>query len=1500
MAITCITLLVSLLLISTISAGFFQWLINGFTLNSEIDVNDSVYIENSIHKTTWYPETVIARPIGANGDFRCFGDANILSEDSLPSSSKLNLSSIYLEDDYDKSIMTIEKDYGQRYKYEDYNITTECNYIDTINISGFEYDLCYIEQNVSEEYYDNKTNETKINYSMQNITQVCDFIEGMDCIKTDQQVSKDYYENGLWEHINHSRTMSVRLEVPCGSSGKFNVYVPWIGMIDPFWISDDSNFTNGTFNNTLLNGTFIQLDEYNDTEKELPNNQASDFYNGQLSANMTGNVLLMHLNNDSSVGENDTLVYDFSGNGNNGTCSGASCPTFTTSGKLNGAFTFDGNSDYVNVSNDTSLDLVNFTVATWIKSNIDQDGTDRVIVSHGVNYILQFDHSNVDFQGAVAFRVGGSTWYNSDGPVTISKDTWHYAVGVYDGTFLRFYLDGIEATNRNIGSVTSETGNDLHIGSDLGLTQYFNGTIDEVAIWNRSLSASEIKTIYNRQSKYYGQGVNGSYQSEILDAGASSSWDNISYTTEVCYQCELPNNQTIETGDFIRFANGTGNVGLWHLDNNSAFGENDTLVYDFSYNGNNGTCSGATCPDFITDGKFNGAFNFTRVDTSNGDFIDLGDMGVGESYPFSASGWIKSTYSGDHQIIVSEGNSGTDTPLWNIGIDSSGFGWLGIRNNANTGLFLSGTTLINDGEWHHVVAVYTSINGTLYVDGIEENSGSIPSLPISLDITSIGREGRVSSGDYVNGSVDEVAIFNRTLSAQEVQDMYLRGAVKLNLSVRSCNDSACSGENWIDINDTSPQNLSNYNISNNTHFQYNVSFETEDYNFTPKHYNVTVGYTIVDNPPNVSLILNTTSLTLNEDSIQINCTAVNGGNISDYLFNVTYPNGTLLFEDNTTNTSVDLTPDNLTVVGEYDVSCFAEDNIGQSTTNTSSFNVTFAPRCPKRGYKNMTTGEILWYVDCNGNANLTGNLTLGQKITFALGEIIDNIVDGWIKITGNLNVTNSATIGENLNVTENFTVENFAFVEDRLFVGTGCNINLTSKGDGCFSRNVIVNNSIIDFSSPRGFGLSIFPDSSQTNITTRFQGNASFNATTNVFCDDTNNFSELDKFKLITIFFSLPINYDALTGEILEFINASCVIFNPSATTETLVDVSNILYAITNKPIFAVFNGNDGGAIISNIGNAPLDSFKINIPNSTGEDAVEIIQTSGTDDTHVLHMESDTFGFTGTTLFHTLIKSTVSQTLADIMTMVVEADLSNFNNSDYNMIEANILADGVGNTKTGIEFIGNFTRYIHAGSQEPLNISWYDNTTDIINTTDSFTSTTDNIDIFEFDDSVIYLGNDVNFTRIGVSLVTGASGTILPLFFYCNSTGQYESLNVTDGTSGFTDSGTISFTNPSNRGECNQDINGVNFTDTNNYSYIAIQRTRNFIVTPPNENIFTIAGEEQEFILADYFIQMKPASSPPITCTQAGAIYSDSDLNLPCFCDGTSWKQMDDFSTVCS
>ena len=78
------------------------------------------------------------------------------------------------------------------------------------------------------------------------------------------------------------------------------------------------------------------------------------------------------MNNDSSYGENDSLMYDFSGSGNNGTCSGSNCPNWTSDGKLGGAFDFDGTDDYIELLTDAESDAFenddSWTWMGWVKS----------------------------------------------------------------------------------------------------------------------------------------------------------------------------------------------------------------------------------------------------------------------------------------------------------------------------------------------------------------------------------------------------------------------------------------------------------------------------------------------------------------------------------------------------------------------------------------------------------------------------------------------------------------------------------------------------------------------------------------------------------------------------------------------------------------------------------------------------------------------------------------------------------------------------------------------------------------------------------------------------------------------------------------------------------------------------------------------------------------------------------------------------------------------------
>src|SRR5687767_12365726 len=61
----------------------------------------------------------------------------------------------------------------------------------------------------------------------------------------------------------------------------------------------------------------------------------------------------------------------------------------------------------------------------------------------------------------------------------------------------------------------------------------------------------------------------GNFSSRIFDAGVNSTWSNITWTSELCYDCELPNNGAIESGNFLRPANMNSNILLLHMNEQS-------------------------------------------------------------------------------------------------------------------------------------------------------------------------------------------------------------------------------------------------------------------------------------------------------------------------------------------------------------------------------------------------------------------------------------------------------------------------------------------------------------------------------------------------------------------------------------------------------------------------------------------------------------------------------------------------------------------------------------------------------------------------------------------------------------------------------------------------------------------------------------------------------------------------------------------------------------------
>ena len=155
---------------------------------------------------------------------------------------------------------------------------------------------------------------------------------------------------------------------------------------------------------------------------------------------------------------------------------------------------FDGVDDKLNLSQDTSIRPIgSITVSAWVKRSASN--------KHG-GVIGRWSCTNANHQSyyMVTFNSGPALFLidspsNNDlqvkGIINVSDNQWHYIVGVWNRSLLSIYTDGV--LDNSTSGVTENLNNpnwDLEIGKlteDCGTSEAFNGSIDEVAIWNRSL-----------------------------------------------------------------------------------------------------------------------------------------------------------------------------------------------------------------------------------------------------------------------------------------------------------------------------------------------------------------------------------------------------------------------------------------------------------------------------------------------------------------------------------------------------------------------------------------------------------------------------------------------------------------------------------------------------------------------------------------------------------------------------------------------------------------------------------------------------------------------------------------------------------------------------------------------------------------------------------------------------------------------------------------------------
>jgi hypothetical protein len=187
-----------------------------------------------------------------------------------------------------------------------------------------------------------------------------------------------------------------------------------------------------------------------------------------------------------------STVADASGNGHTGTISGA---TWTTAGKFGRALVFDGVNDLVSIADSNLLDLTSgMTLMAWVSPTGGLSGWRNIIKKEVDSYFLNA-HTPSGGPGGGG-TIGSCCPVISAGPALV-LNTWTHVALTYDGSALRLYRNGtLVATQAATGTI-QPSALPLRIGGDAVYGEHVQGRIDEVRIYNRALTASEIQTDMN-------------------------------------------------------------------------------------------------------------------------------------------------------------------------------------------------------------------------------------------------------------------------------------------------------------------------------------------------------------------------------------------------------------------------------------------------------------------------------------------------------------------------------------------------------------------------------------------------------------------------------------------------------------------------------------------------------------------------------------------------------------------------------------------------------------------------------------------------------------------------------------------------------------------------------------------------------------------------------------------------------------------------------------------
>jgi len=251
-------------------------------------------------------------------------------------------------------------------------------------------------------------------------------------------------------------------------------------------------FNWSTFNTS--NGTHTLTAVARDPAGNTTTSSAVSF-----TVNNTGsgpNPGLVAAYNFEEAGSSSSVAIDRSNTGSNGIIAG---PGSVANGKFGKALSFDGYADSVNIADGPALHLTTgMTLEAWVNPSVALGGgVWRTAIfkeqTSGTSYSLYAGNGT----GRPTGQAYTSAEYNAAGTANIPLNTWTHLAATYDGTTLKLYVNGTLVTSTSVSGNITVTNGMLRIGGNSIWNEWFRGLIDEVRIYNRALSVTEIQTDMN-------------------------------------------------------------------------------------------------------------------------------------------------------------------------------------------------------------------------------------------------------------------------------------------------------------------------------------------------------------------------------------------------------------------------------------------------------------------------------------------------------------------------------------------------------------------------------------------------------------------------------------------------------------------------------------------------------------------------------------------------------------------------------------------------------------------------------------------------------------------------------------------------------------------------------------------------------------------------------------------------------------------------------------------